>query len=147
MTSPNIQETVLKYENYINDVLKKDLKGIEGLLLEINTDISDFIQQRHTLKVVSNKNSHPDGFKTQVNIGCNFFLEAKVPDTSTMLVNIGLGYYLELSTEEADKYLESMIKRYEGNAERLRVKAAETNAHIKMLLLGIQDLINESNKG
>ncbi|KAG7298131.1 hypothetical protein JYU34_018901 [Plutella xylostella] len=143
MSKVNIEETILKYEAFINNVLKEDLKQVDLRLQGINAEISDLIQQKHTLKVVTDKAVHPHGFDTQVNIGCNFFMEAAVEDTSNLLFNIGLNHYLEFSTEEAIKYLEIRIKAFEKKAEELRNKSAETKAHIKLMLFGIAELQNQ----
>ncbi|XP_052756633.1 protein UXT [Galleria mellonella] len=145
MAELNVDETITKYESFINDVLKEDLRQLHQRLQGVNAEISDLIQQKHTLKVITNKQTHPHGFKTQVNIGCNFFMEAEVPDTSTLLMNIGLNHYLELSIEEANKYLDVRIKAYEKKAEELQQKAAETKAHIKMMLFGIGELQNSAS--
>ncbi|XP_038206599.1 protein UXT homolog [Zerene cesonia] len=140
MSTLNIDETVLKYENFINDVLREDLRILHLKLQQINAEISDLIQQKHSLKVITDKKIHPDGFKTQVNLGCNFFMEASVTDTSHLLMNIGLNHFLEFSLEEANKYLDARIKVFEQKAEELICKAAETKAHIKLMLFGINEL-------
>ncbi|KAJ0173774.1 hypothetical protein K1T71_010923 [Dendrolimus kikuchii] len=144
MSNININETVLKYDNFINNVLKEDLKRVEVRLQEINTEISDLVQQRHTLKVITDKNLHPNGFKTQVNLGCNFFMEAAVTNTEVLLLNIGLNHYVEFTVEEAMKYLDLRIKAYEKKGEELRDKAAKTKAHIKLMLFGISELQNKT---
>ncbi|XP_049877950.1 protein UXT homolog [Pectinophora gossypiella] len=138
----NVEETIIKYENFINDVLKEDLQRIDLRLQQVNAEISDLIQQKHTLKVVSDKKVHPEGFKTQVNLGCNFFMEASVPDTSALLINIGLNHYLELSLGEANKYLDLRIKAFEKKAGELRDQSAKTKAHIKLMLFHIGELQN-----
>ncbi|CAG4984686.1 unnamed protein product [Colias eurytheme] len=140
MSTLNIDETVLKYENLINDVLKEDLRILHLKLQQINAEISDLIQQKHSLKVITDKSVHPDGFKTQVNLGCNFFMEASVPDTSRLLMNIGLNVFLEFSLEEANKYLDARIKVFEQKSEEIISKAAKTKAHIKLMLFGLNEL-------
>ncbi|XP_013183262.2 protein UXT homolog [Amyelois transitella] len=143
MPKVNVDESIARYEQYINDVLKADLQQLQEKLGQINSEIADLIQQKHTIKVITDKNMHPDGFKTQVNLGCNFFMEASVQDTSKLLMNIGLNHYLEFNLEEANKYLDVRIKAFEIKAEELQNKGAETRAHIKMMLFGIAELQNE----
>lgn len=143
MAKPDIEETILKYETFINDVLKEDLRVLEIRLQQVNAEISDLIQQKHTLKIITDKDLHPNGFKTQVNLGCNFFMEAAVEDVSKMLVNIGLNHYLELTHTEVVKYLDVRIKALESKSEELKTKSAETKAHIKLILMGINELQNK----
>lgn len=140
MTEENVHQNIAKYEHFINDVLKEDLRVLEQRMIKINAEISDLTQQRHTLKVITDKTAHPDGFKSQVNIGCNFFMEASVPDTSSLLINIGLDHYLEFSSNEASKYLDVLIKALEKKAEELQNKAAEAKAHIKLMLFNLGEL-------
>lgn len=146
MTIPNIDETIARYENFINDVLKEDLKQLQARLQQVNAEITDLIQQKHTIKVITDKSMHPNGFKTQVNLGCNFFMEAAVHDTSNLLMNVGLNHYLEFSLEEAKKYLDVRIKAFEEKAGELQQKGAETKAHIKMMLFGLGELQAEKLK-
>ncbi|CAH0690023.1 unnamed protein product [Spodoptera exigua] len=143
MSDPKIEETIFKYENFINDVLKEDLRRVQIRLERINSEISDLIQEKHTIRVITDKKMHPNGFKTQVNIGCNFFMEAAVRDTSTLLMNVGLNTYLEFGLEEANKYLDVRIKAFEDMAAALQNKAAKIKAHIKMMLIGIGQLQDE----
>ncbi|XP_046971506.1 protein UXT homolog [Vanessa cardui] len=145
MAKTNVNETISKYEQFINDVLKEDLRILDLKLQHVNAEIADMIQQRHSLKVLTDKKEHPNGFKTQVNIGCNFFMEASVTDTSKLLMNIGLNHYLELTIEEAYKYLDVRIKAFEVKGEELRTKAAETKAHIKLMLFGIGELDSQKS--
>ncbi|KAF9419338.1 hypothetical protein HW555_004102 [Spodoptera exigua] len=143
MSDPKIEETIFKYENFINDVLKEDLRRVQMRLERINSEISDLIQEKHTIRVITDKKMHPNGFKTQVNIGCNFFMEAAVRDTSTLLMNVGLNTYLEFGLEEANKYMDVRIKAFEDMAAALQNKAAKIKAHIKMMLIGIGQLQDE----
>lgn len=140
LSKSDVDESVLKYEHFINDVIKEDLRQLELRLNQVNTEISDLFQQKHILKVVTDSKVHPNGFKSQVNLGCNFFMEASVTDTSTLMMNIGLNHYVEFSLQEANKYLDVRIKAFEKKAEELREKAAQTKAHIKLMLLGISEL-------
>lgn len=142
MSIPDVEASISKYEAFVNNVLKEDLRSLEIKLQHINAEISDLIQQKHTLAIATNPEKHPDGFKSQINLGCNFFMEARVRDTSSMLINIGLNIYLEFSREEAIKYLKARITAYESKAEELKNKSVETKAHIKLVLLGIGELQN-----
>ncbi|CAG9789076.1 unnamed protein product [Diatraea saccharalis] len=145
MANMDIDENVLKYEHFINNVLKEDLKKLELRLQLVNGELADLIQQKHTLKLVTDKKMHPSGFKTQVNIGCNFFMEASVPDTSVLLMNIGLNHYVEFSIDEANRYLDVRIKAFEEKAREIQQKAAETKAHIKLMLFHIGEIQHQKD--
>lgn len=135
-------QIVSHYESFINDTLKEDLKIIEERLQKINSEIAEFIQIKKSLEVLQNEEIFKDGFKTQVDIGCNFYIQAKVSDPSTMLFDIGLNHYLEFSKPEALKYIDARIKALEEVSESLIQKSAETKAHIKLMLFHIGELQN-----
>lgn len=147
MAQADITDYVIRYETFINDVLKEDLKQVDLRLQEVNGEITDLIQQKHSFKMIMDKSMHPNGFKTQVNLGCNFFMEASVSDTSKLLMNIGLNHYLEFTIEEANRYLDVRIKAFEKKAEELKNQSAETKAHIKLMLFHIGEIQNKQNYG
>lgn len=143
MSKPaKVDDKLLHYETYINNVLKEDLKKIDQHLQRVNSEIVEFSQIKHTLELLQNTSDFPDGFKTQVDVGCNFFIEAKVTDTSSMLFDIGLNHFLEFTKEESEKFVELRIKALEKMSTDLRQKSAETKAHIKLMLFGIGQLQN-----
>lgn len=143
MQQSEINEHVVKYETFINDVLKEDLKRVELRLQRVNGELTELFQQKQSLKVITDKIIHPNGFKTQVNVGCNFFMETLVTDTSKLLMNIGLNHYLEYTLEEANRYLDMRIKAFEKKAEELKTLSAETKSHIKLMLFHIGEIQNK----
>ena len=86
------------------------------------------------------KEDYPNGFKTKINIGCNVFAQANVTDAERIYIDIGLGHYLEFTIEEAIPYLNARLLRLDKEFDKLREQLAEVKAHIKMALLGIQEL-------
>ncbi|KPJ01467.1 hypothetical protein RR46_08504 [Papilio xuthus] len=143
----NIDSAIIKYENFINNVLKESLRLHDQYLQKVNEEISELVQEKHTLKVITDEKLHPNGFKTKVDIGCNFFMEAFVPDTSKLLMHIGLKHYMEFTVSEANTYIDARIKVYEAKAEEIKKKIYTTKAHIKLMLFGVQQLLNAKNEG
>merc|ERR1712050_579914 len=43
--------------------------------------------------------------KTMVELGCQFYAKAFVPDTSRIFVDVGLGFHLEMPLEEAAEFM------------------------------------------
>ena len=39
--------------------------------------------------------------RMQVDMGCNFYIQAEVEDTSTLIVDIGKGVFVELNRKQA----------------------------------------------
>ena len=138
--NPDIQKKILKFETFVNDVLKDDLAQLEQKLDAKNADIAEFLQLKAMITTFKNNGLDKSGFKTQVDIGQNFFIEAQVSDASTILLDIGLGHYMELSIDDAVAVINVRVKLLEQQIKHFRKEIARTNAHIKLILLGIREL-------
>ncbi|KAK9309995.1 hypothetical protein QLX08_000482 [Tetragonisca angustula] len=138
--NPDIQKKILKFETFVNDVLKEDLAQLEQKLDAKNADIAEFLQLKAMITTFKNNGLDKSGFKTQVDIGQNFFIEAQVSDASTILLDIGLGHYMELSIDDAVAVINVRVKLLEQQIKHFRKEIARTNAHIKLILLGIREL-------
>lgn len=124
-------------ESFIEDVLRENLKEYEAYINKANAEIMEFVQLKNVCESISQHLSN--GFKTQVNIGGNFFMAANVPDASKILVNIGLNHYVEFTVNEAIKFCDFKIKSMENEATVIRDKSIETRAQIKLALLSIAE--------
>lgn len=120
--------------HFINDVLRKDLKEYETYLNRMNAEIMEFVQLKNLCENIV-ENLSPHGFKTQVNVGGNFFMSAKVADTKHIMINIGLNHYVEFTLSEAIKFCDFKIKSMQNEANVIREKSIETKANIKLSLL------------
>ncbi|CAD1477206.1 unnamed protein product, partial [Heterotrigona itama] len=138
--NPDIQKKIFKFEMFVNDVLKEDLAQLEQKLDAKNADVAEFLQLKAMITTFKNNGLDKSGFKTQVDIGQNFFIEAQVSDASTILLDIGLGHYMELSIDDAMVVINVRVKLLEQQIKHFRKEIAKTNAHIKLILLGIREL-------
>lgn len=137
---PEIQRKILQFETFINDVLKADLAKLAERLDAKNTDLAEFLQLKSVITTFQNTNVEKIGFKTKVDIGNNFFIQAHVQDASKILLDIGLGHYIELTLDEALIVINIRVKLLEQQIANLRKAIARTNAHIKLILITIRDL-------
>ncbi|XP_011307435.1 protein UXT homolog [Fopius arisanus] len=138
--NPSISKKILQFEAYINDTLKSDLSKLSQKLDEKNSEVAEFLQLKSIITTLKNTKSSETGFKTKIDIGNNFFVQAKVEDASHILVDVGLGYYVEFSLDDALVLIEVRIKLLDSQLKNLRTEISKTNAHIKLLLLGIREL-------
>ncbi|KAF7991942.1 hypothetical protein HCN44_010743 [Aphidius gifuensis] len=137
---PTIAKKVLQFETFINDRLKSDLAELEKKLNEKNSEIAEFLQLKSVILTMKNNETIENGFKTKIDIGNNFFVQANVENSSTILIDIGLGYFVELNFDEALSLINVRVKLLELQIKNLRYEIATTNAHIKVLIIGISDL-------
>ncbi|KAK0182466.1 hypothetical protein PV327_000606 [Microctonus hyperodae] len=135
-----VSKKIAQFEQFINDVLKTDLAKLSEKLDIKNTEVAEFIQLKSVITTLKNTGSDKSGFKTKVDIGNNFFVQAHIEDATKILVDVGLGYYVEFNLDEAVVLINVRVKLLESQIANLRKEIAKTNAHIKLLLIGIRDL-------
>lgn len=120
-------------EVFINDYLKEDLKHLEKYINNYNEEIMEYIQLKNTIETM--RDNLEDGYKTQMNIGGNVFMEAKVNDMNTMLVDVGKGVFVEFNLEEALKFAEFKIKVLNKECDVLREESVKKRSEIKVALM------------
>ncbi|XP_058812574.1 protein UXT [Topomyia yanbarensis] len=121
-------------ESFINDTLREDLKTYEQQLNRLNGEVMEYVQLKNMIE------NFPDGeFKTQVNIGSNFFMKARTTQVDKILVDVGLKCYVEFSLEEALRFVDMKVKILTKQADVIRDQSVETKANIKLALLVIGD--------
>ncbi|XP_078033114.1 uxt prefoldin-like subunit [Augochlora pura] len=138
--NPDIQQKILLYETIVNDVLKDDLASLEQKLDSKNAEIAEFIQLKCVITTLQDNEFDKNGFKTQVNVGQNFYIEAHVPDASMLLLDIGLGHYLEFTLDQALVVINARIRLLEEQIALYRKDIAKAKAHIKLILLLLREL-------
>uniref|UniRef100_A0A023EGT7 Putative lethal 2 35cc n=1 Tax=Aedes albopictus TaxID=7160 RepID=A0A023EGT7_AEDAL len=124
-------------ESFVNDCLREDLKLYEQQLARLNAEIMEYVQLKNMIENIQENAS--DGFKTQVNIGGNFFMKAKADRVERILVDVGLKHFVEFSLEEALKFVDMKVKVLTKQADVIRDKSVETRANIKLALMVIGD--------
>lgn len=141
-----ISEKVLHYESFVNDVLKEDLKKVHTRYEELNSEIAEYIQLKNFIQSISDVGVS-GGVKTKMDLGCSFYVQANISDTSTILVAVGLGHYIEFTMEEALTFVEKRVNLLTLQTEKLKKDSAKTKAMIKLVLGGLQQLqSSKSNK-
>ncbi|KAE8748707.1 hypothetical protein FOCC_FOCC004510 [Frankliniella occidentalis] len=137
-----ISEKILKFETFVNDVLKGDLRRHENHLDQVNREIAEYVELRSMITTIEEADFGPDGFKTKVDVGCNFYMQANVVQPNKLFVDIGLGNYVELTTKEALKFCEMRISLLTNKVKVIQRECAKTKGHIKLVLHGICELSN-----
>ncbi|EDW64302.1 protein UXT [Drosophila virilis] len=128
---------ITQIEEFINDVLKEDLKQLEHHLNLFNEEIMEYVQLKNTLQTFGDH--MPAGYKTQVNIGSNIFMQARVKQMDKILVNVGKEVYLEMSMDEAIRFSDVRIKILTKQADVVREESVKKRSQIKMALIAISE--------
>jgi len=134
----NIPEKVKKYEAFINDRLKVDLKTVLDCRDKLVTQVASY----HNLKMCIEKMKQGgDGeMKMLTDLGCNFYCKAKVPDTSKVYVEVGLGFFVEFTLNEAHQFIERKLALMNHDFDALTEEAAQINAKIKLALEALNEI-------
>ncbi|TTB56401.1 Protein UXT [Bagarius yarrelli] len=133
-----INEKVLQYESFINDVLKRDLQKVLEQRDGVYEKIAQYLQLKNTIKSMQETDSKE--LKTDVDLGCNFYVQAHVPETSRIFVAVGYGFFLELTLSEALAFIEKKTNHLTEYSEFLTNDAAKIKAHIRLVLEGLREL-------
>ncbi|XP_017056835.1 protein UXT homolog [Drosophila ficusphila] len=131
------QARITQIEEFINEVLKEDLRQLEKCINEFNEEIMEYVQLKNTLQTFD---THlPEGYKTQVNIGSNIFMQARVRNMDSILVNVGKDIYLEMSIPEAERFSDTRVKILTKQSDVLREESIKKRTQIKMALIAISE--------
>ncbi|CAE8619496.1 unnamed protein product, partial [Polarella glacialis] len=68
--------------------------------------------------------------ETMVELGCQFYVKALVPDTSRICIDVGLGFHLEMTLPEAQDFLVKKEELLLQGLERKKSKTASVKADI-----------------
>lgn len=139
---PYIVKKVQQFESFVNDVLKEDLKKLENKLDEKNAEMAEFHQLKSMITAIKTIGSESGSFKTKLDIGNNFYVQARVDDVSNILLDVGLGYFVEFTMDEAVIVINVRLKLIERQMKNIRKETARTKAHIKLILMSIRELQN-----
>lgn len=78
--------------------------------------------------------------KTMVNLGSDFYVQARVPDTSSLYVNVGLGFHAQMTLEEAAAFSSQREAALSAAADALTDRAARLKARIKLAASAVDEL-------
>lgn len=123
-----------KLEAFVNDYLRVDLARYEQHINTLNADIMEYVQLKNMIESIASDLSG-GAFKTQVNVGGNCFVQARVPDTRHILVNVGLQHYVEFTLDEALQFCQLKVRALNKQADVLREESIKTRANIKLALM------------
>lgn len=147
MSTAQVKDKVLKYETFLNEQLRPDLKAILEQRDKIYCETAEYLALKNSLVAVNSADLKPgQPLKVQVDLGCNFYARANVAEPQKVFVDIGLDFYLEQSPDEALAFIEKKTKVLEAKADALTKDASKIKANIKLVLHGLRELQNLSQE-
>jgi len=135
----DISSKVLAYEQFVNEKLRKDLQNILEQRDTIYGQIAEYLQLKTTIEQVKAAGITED-LKTKVDLGCNFYAQANIPDATKIFVFIGFGFFLEMTHDEALKFIDKRTKFLTEHTDRLTNDAVKVKANIRVVIEGLREL-------
>lgn len=133
-----VEQKVLQYENFINEVLKRDLQKVMEQRDQVYEKISEYLQLKNTIHTLQESGSDP--LKTEVDLGCKFYVQARVTDSSRIFVSVGFGFFVEMTHDEALRFIEKKTSQLTTFTEQLTKDSAKIKANIRLMLEGLREL-------
>ncbi|XP_035692906.1 protein UXT homolog [Branchiostoma floridae] len=135
-----IGQKVTEYEKFLNERLKVDLQKTLDSRDEIYAKMSEYLQLKTNIERMQEVDFPKGELRTKVDLGCNFYVQAKVPDVSKIFVAVGFGFYVEFTHSEALKFIDKKIEHLTEHAERLTKDSGRIKAHIRLVIEGLKEL-------
>ncbi|KAF9285240.1 hypothetical protein BGZ68_004035 [Mortierella alpina] len=135
----NIQQKLARYETFVNESLRKDLKDALDARDAIYDQTSEYLKLAKDIEVI--KENGLTEMKTQVDLGSNFYVQAKIPDTKYIYVNVGFGFHAQLTLDEALVFIAKKEAHLQKKAEKYTEKASQIRAHIKLVLEAMAEIM------
>ncbi|XP_037335651.1 protein UXT [Pungitius pungitius] len=133
----NLDQKVVQYENFINEVLRRDLQKVLEQRDSVYEKISHYLQLKNSIQSLQHSGSQ---LKTDVDLGCNFFVQAEVEDSSRIFVAVGFGFFVEMTHDEALRFIEKKTSQLTAFTEQLTKDSAKIKANIRMVIEGLREL-------
>ncbi|XP_058678351.1 protein UXT isoform X1 [Ammospiza caudacuta] len=135
-------EKAQRYEAFVSDVLQRDLRRVQEQRDAVFEQQAQVLQLRSALSRLQDAAAP---LRTQVDLGCNFFVSAEVPDPRRVFVALGFGFFAELTLPEALRHLERRSSLLQSPApfrlsDSLTRDGAKIRAHIRLVLEGLREL-------
>ncbi|KAM8934855.1 protein UXT [Pelodytes ibericus] len=134
------EEKVLRYEAFLTDTLQRDLRRVLENRDAVYEKISQYLQLKSVIERLQDMPS--ETLHTQADLGCNFYINAEVPDSSRIFLALGFGFYAELTLSEALNFIEKKSKMLTEISDSLSRDAGNIKAHIRLVLEGLRELQN-----
>nr|XP_027199891.1 protein UXT-like [Dermatophagoides pteronyssinus] len=140
-SSSSINEKILRYENFVENVLKNDLHKVSCQYEKICEQITDYNNIKSTIETINGDQMKT--LKTMNDIGSNCYVQCVIPNTDRIYLCVGLDCYVELTLDEALRFINRKTEILKKSMEFLMENSAKIKAHIKIVLNLIDQLRND----
>ncbi|KAM8793707.1 protein UXT [Eudromia elegans] len=126
-----------RYEAFVSDVLQRDLQRVRQQREAVFEQLAQLLQLRSALQRMQDAAAP---LRAQVDLGCNFYVTAEVPQPSRLFLALGWGLFAELTLPEALGHLERRSRLLSALSDSLTRDSAKIKANIRLVLEGLREL-------
>ena len=131
------------YEELIQENLKVELQRVHDDRDSVHERMSQLLELRNNVRSLQEQKQR--SLKTMVNLGCDFYVQAHVPDTQWIYVSVGLGFCPQMTLSEAETFCTEREAVLAASAEALTERAAMLKARIKLVMGAINELMQQES--
>ena len=124
----------------MNERLRTDLQKILEARDAVYADIAEYLQLQNVVAKLSQQGVFQSNLKTMVDLGANFYAQAKVPDASHICVAVGLGFYIDFTLNEALQFIAEKVDHLTICGRVLSEEAGQVRAKIQLVLEALKEL-------
>jgi prefoldin alpha subunit len=141
------QQKIHEFETFINEKLNVDLDLVLQQRDSFYEELSKYLELKNTIFMI--KDHQLKEMKTMINLGSEFYAQARIPDTSKIVVNVGLGFHVDYTLDEALKFIDAKEIHLNSHVARLSNKANDIRSKIQLMysylrqLMGVDTLTDE----
>lgn len=137
----NLQDNILQYESFINDVLKEDLRKVIEQRDVIYSKMAEYLQLKRMIQQLQDTKSETcKEVKVMTDLGCNFYCQAKIENAEKVLIAVGFGFFVEFTLQEGLDFIEKKVDSLTKQADKFTSDSASIKARIKVVLSGLKEL-------
>lgn len=140
-------DKITRYEEFLNEVLRKDLKETLERREEVYCTIAEYLELQTVLEKLDSAKMFESPpapgatkLRTRVEIGCNFYVQANITDVNKIIVDIGCGIWLPMNRTEALTFVTEKLKVLNSQATSMTQQELQIKAKINIVLQGIREL-------
>lgn len=135
----SLEQKIERYHRFVDENLRVKLEKALATRGEVVKKIEEYEKLRGSVELLTERKTRH--VKTQINVGCDVYMQAAVPDTSRIMVSIGLGLFAEFTLKEALEFIDVKCGSLQKRADELGQEAAQISSNIEVVLKGIQELM------
>lgn len=136
-----LPKKVAEYEQFVNERLKTDLQTVLDIRDSVFSDIAEYMQLRRVIESLQRREEgEGTHLKTMVDLGCNFYTQACVPESSHICVAVGFGLFVEFTHKEALQFIDKKVALLNRRAEEMTEKGCQIKARIRLVVDALQEL-------